>query len=179
MVLETLKPAERLAFVLHDMFGVPFDEIAPIVDRTPDAARQLASRGRRRLQAAEPTPDADLDAQRELVEAFIAASREGDFDKLLAVLHPDVVIRADFGPQRGASEVRGAEAVMAQARSFASMGLTGHIVRVNGQIGTVTFKDGKPFSVGAVRVSEGRIVEIDFLTDPARLAELDLSWLAA
>ncbi|HEY2477228.1 MAG TPA: sigma-70 family RNA polymerase sigma factor [Solirubrobacterales bacterium] len=179
MVLETLSPAERLAFVLHDMFGVPFDEIAPIVDRSPDAARQLASRGRRRLQAAEPTPDADLDAQRELVEAFIAASREGDFDKLLSVLHPDVVVRADFGPERGSTEVQGVEAVMSQARSFAAMGLTGHIVRVNGAIGTVSFKDGKPFSVGAVRVREGRIVEIDFLADPARLAEIDFSWLAA
>jgi RNA polymerase sigma factor (sigma-70 family) len=177
MVLETLGPAERLAFVLHDMFGVPFDEIAPIVDRSPDAARQLASRGRRRLQAADPVPEPDLDEQREVVEAFIRASREGDFDRLVAVLHPDVVLRADFGPDRGSSEVRGAEAVIGQARSFANAGLTGHVVRVNGAIGTVALRDGEPFSVGAVRVREGRIVEIDFLADPARLAALDLSWL--
>jgi RNA polymerase sigma factor (sigma-70 family) len=179
MVLETLSPAERLAFVLHDMFGVPFDEIAPLVDRTPDAARQLASRGRRRLQAADPEPDVDLDAQRELVEAFIAASREGDFDRLMSVLHPDVMLRADFGPERGVQEVRGAEAVMSQARTFATLGLTGHLVRVNGAIGTVTLRDGELFSVGAMRVREGRIVAIDFLADPARLAELDLSWLPA
>jgi RNA polymerase sigma factor (sigma-70 family) len=179
MVLETLNPAERLAFVLHDMFGVPFDEIAPIVDRTPDAARQLASRGRRRLRAADPTPAPDLDAQREVVEAFIAAAREGDFDRLVNVLHPDVVLRADFGPDRAATEVRGAEAVVAQARTFAAMGARGHLVRVNDGVGTVAFLDGKLFSVGAMRVRDGRIVEVDFLSDPARLAELDLSWLSA
>jgi RNA polymerase sigma-70 factor (ECF subfamily) len=177
MVLETLNPAERLAFVLHDMFGVPFEEIAPLVDRSPDAARQLASRGRRRLQAADPEPDVDLDGQREVVEAFIAASRDGDFDRLMSVLHPDVVLRADFGRDRAPSVVHGAEAVIGQARTFASMGLSGHIVRVNGAIGTVTLRDGEPFSVGAVRVREGRIAEIDFLADPSRLAELDLSWL--
>ena len=137
MVLETLSPAERLAFVLHDMFGVPFEEIAPIVERTPDAARQLASRGRRRLRAADPTPEPDLNAQREVVEAFVAAAREGDFDRLVNVLHPDVVLRADFGPDREATEIHGAEAVIAQARNFAAMGARGHIVRVNGGIGTV------------------------------------------
>jgi RNA polymerase sigma factor (sigma-70 family) len=179
MVLETLNPAERLAFVLHDMFGVPFEEIAPIVDRTPDATRQLASRGRRRLRAADPTPAPDLDAQREVVEAFIAAAREGDFDRLVNVLHPDVVLRADFGPDREAAEVRGAEAVIAQARTFAEMGARGHIVRVNGGVGTVAFLDGELLSVGAMRVREGRIVEVDFLSDPARLAQLDLGWLTA
>jgi RNA polymerase sigma-70 factor (ECF subfamily) len=178
MVLETLSPAERLAFVLHDMFGVPFDEIAPLVDRTPDAARQLASRGRRRLQAADPESDVDFDVQREVVEAFIEAAREGEFDRLVNVLHPDVVLRADFGPDREGQELRGAEAVVAQARNFSSMGARGHIVRVNGGVGTVAFLEGKPFSVGAVRVREGQIVEIDFLADPARLAKLDLSWLA-
>jgi RNA polymerase sigma-70 factor (ECF subfamily) len=178
-VLETLNPAERLAFVLHDMFGVPFDEIAPLVDRTPDAARQLASRGRRRLQAADPEPDVDLDGQREVVEAFIAASREGNFERLMSLLHPDVVLRADFGPGRTPQEIHGAETVIAQARTFANLGLEGHVVQVNGQIGTVALRDGKPFSVGAVRVREGRIAEIDFLADPARLAELDLSWLPA
>jgi RNA polymerase sigma factor (sigma-70 family) len=179
MVLETLNPAERLAFVLHDMFGVPFEEIAPIVDRTPDAARQLASRGRRRLRAADPVPEPDFDAQREVVEAFIAAAREGEFDRLVNVLHPDVVLRADFGPDREATEVRGAEAVIAQARTFANMGARGHIVRVNGGVGTVAFLDGELLSVGAMRVREGRIVEVDFLSDPARLAQLDLGWLAA
>ncbi|MBS1675866.1 MAG: sigma-70 family RNA polymerase sigma factor [Actinobacteria bacterium] len=179
MVLDKLSPAERLSFVLHDMFGVPFDEIAPIVDRTPDAARQLASRGRRRLRAADPVTDPDLDAQREVVEAFVAAAREGEFDRLVNLLHPDVVLRADFGPGREPQEVHGAEAVMAQARGFASMGIKGHVVRVNGGVGTVAFHEGKPFSVGAVRVREGRIVEIDFLADPARLAQLDLSWLPA
>jgi RNA polymerase sigma factor (sigma-70 family) len=179
MVLETLNPAERLAFVLHDMFGVPFEEIAPIVDRTPDAARQLASRGRRRLRAANPSPAPDLDAQREVVEAFVAAAREGDFDRLVNVLHPDVVLRADFGPDREASEVRGAEAVIAQARTFAEMGARGHIVRVNGGVGTVAFLDGELLSVGAMLVREGQIVEVDFLGDPARLAQLDLSWLTA
>jgi RNA polymerase sigma-70 factor (ECF subfamily) len=179
MVLETLGPAERLAFVLHDMFGVPFDEIAEIVDRTPDAARQLASRGRRRLRAADPVADPDLDAQREVVEAFTAAAREGDFDRLLNVLHPDVVLRADFGPGREPQEIHGAEAVISQASNFAKLGIKGHVVRVNGSIGTVAVRDGKVFSVGAVRVREGRIVEIDFLADPARLATLDLSWLPA
>ncbi len=179
MVLETLSPAERLAFVLHDMFGVPFEEIAPIVDRTPDAARQLASRGRRRLRAADPVAEPDLEEQRTLVEAFIAAAREGDFERLVHVLHPDVVLRADLGPDRGATEVRGAEAVIDRARTFANMGAHGHIVRVNGGVGTVSFMDGKLFSVGAMQVREGRIVEVDFLSDPARLANLDLSWLSA
>jgi RNA polymerase sigma-70 factor (ECF subfamily) len=179
MVLETLSPAERLAFVLHDMFGVPFEEIAEIVERTPDAARQLASRGRRRLRAADPVADPDLDAQREVVEAFIAAAREGEFDRLVSVLHPDVVLRADFGPGREPQELHGADAVLSQARHFASLGLKGHVVRVNGGIGTVAFREGRPFSVGAIRVREGRIVEIDFLADPARLARLDLSWLPA
>jgi RNA polymerase sigma-70 factor (ECF subfamily) len=179
MVLETLSPAERLAFVLHDMFGVPFDEIAPIVDRTPDAARQLASRGRRRLRAADPVPEPDFAEQRKVVEAFVAAAREGDFDRLVNVLHPDIVLRADFGPDRDAVEIRGAEAVVAQARTFQSMGARGHIVRVNGGVGTVAFLDGDLLSVGAMRVRDGRIVEVDFLSDPARLADLDLSWLTA
>ncbi|HEY2054549.1 MAG TPA: sigma-70 family RNA polymerase sigma factor [Solirubrobacterales bacterium] len=179
MVLEKLSPAERLSFVLHDMFGVPFEEIAPIVDRTPDAARQLASRGRRRLRNADPEPAPDLDAQREVVEAFIAAAREGEFDRLVNVLHPDVVLHADFGAVREPQEIHGREAVIAQARTFAGMGVRGHLVRVNDGVGTVAFMDGKPFSVGAVRVRKGLIVEIDFLGDPERLAQLDLSWLAA
>jgi RNA polymerase sigma factor (sigma-70 family) len=177
VVLETLKPAERLAFVLHDMFGVPFDEIATIVDRTPDAARQLASRGRRRLRAADPVPDADLDRQREAVAAFIAAAREGDLDGLVTLLHPEVVLRADYGSGQ-AVEVRGVDAVIEQARTFATLGARGHMVRVNGGIGTVSFLDGKPMSVGAVQVRAGQIVAIDILADPARLAKLDLGRFA-
>ncbi|MBS1860081.1 MAG: sigma-70 family RNA polymerase sigma factor [Actinobacteria bacterium] len=176
IVIETLGPAERLAFVLHDMFGVPFEEIAPIVDRSPEAARQLASRARRRVRAANLEPDPDLDAQREVVEAFLAAAREGDFERLLEVLDPDVVLKAELGAGQF-REVHGAEAVIAQARSFAQVGLTGHLALVNGTIGTVTLRDGEPFSVGGVIVRNGRIVEIDFLADPERLARLDLAWL--
>ena len=123
VVLETLTPAERLAFVLHDMFGVPFDEIAPIVDRSPEAARQLASRARRRVRAEKPLPDADLDAQREVVDAFLAASREGDFERLVAVLDPDVVLKADFGRARGMQVIHGADAVVARAQTYARLGL--------------------------------------------------------
>ncbi len=115
VVLETLSPPERLAFVLHDVFGVPFDEIAPVIDRSPEAARQLASRARRRVRSEGAVPDADLAAQREVVEAFLAAAREGDFHRLVAVLDPDVVLRVDFGPPRGLTELRGAEAVAGQA----------------------------------------------------------------
>ncbi|HEY5333423.1 MAG TPA: sigma-70 family RNA polymerase sigma factor [Solirubrobacterales bacterium] len=179
MVLETLGPAERLAFVLHDTFGVPFDEIATVVDRSPDAARQLASRARRRLRAADVAPDPDLAEQRKLVEAFLAASREGDFEALVAVLHPDVVLRADFGPSRETEEVRGVDAALERARSYASLAASAHLILINGAPGVVTMVNGKPFSLGAVRVREGRIAEIDFLGDPERLARLDLSWLDA
>lgn len=177
VVLETLSPAERLAFVLHDMFGVPFEEIAPIVDRSPDAARQLASRARRRVRAVDTTPDSDLNAQREVVDAFLAAAREGDFDRLIAVLHPDVVVRTDFGPGAVAQEVRGAEAVARQAHAHALPGLVTHTVLINGAIGVVATRDGQPFSVGGMIVRDERIVEIDFLLDPERLARLDLSFL--
>ena len=131
VVLETLSPAERLAFVLHDMFAVPFDEIAPIVDRSPEAARQLASRARRRVRAENTVPDADLDAQREVVEAFLAAAREGDFDRLVAVLDPDVVLRADLGAG-GSREVRGAAAVAGQAMTYSRLGLVLQPALVNG-----------------------------------------------
>ena len=179
MVLETLGPAERLAFVLHDMFAVPFDEIAPIVDRSPDAARQLASRARRRLRAAD-VPPADQAEQRELVEAFLAASREGDFEGLVAVLHPDVALRADFGPPRGYEEVRGRENALKRARAFARLDLVVQMVQINGTPGVLTTRpDGTPFSLGSVVVREGRIAEIFFLGDPERLARLDLSWLDA
>ena len=176
VVLETLSPPERLAFVLHDIFAVPFDEIAPIVDRSPEAARQLASRARRRVRAENTVPDVDVDAQREVVEAFLAASREGDFDRLVAVLDPDVVLRADFGPGRS-REVRGAAAVAGQAKFYSQLELVMKPALVNGAVGVVTMRDGQPFSVGAFTVKGGRIVEMDWLADAARLRELDLTIL--
>jgi RNA polymerase sigma factor (sigma-70 family) len=178
VVLETLSPPERLAFVLHDMFAVPFDEIAPIVDRSPDAARQLASRARRRVRGGNAVPDAGLDAQREVVEAFFAASREGDFDKLVTLLDPDVVLRGDLGPRAGGTrEIRGAEAVIAQARLYSELGLDARPALVNGTLGGVTFRDGEPFSVAGVTVRGGKIVELDFFADPERLSRLDLTML--
>ena len=177
VVLETLSPSERLAFVLHDIFAVPFDEIAPIVDRSPEAARQLASRARRRVRAERTVPDTDLETQREVVDAFLAAAREGDFDRLVAVLDPDVVVRADFGPARGTQEVHGAEAVARQALGYAQLGLDIRPALINGVAGAVSFLHGQPFSVGAMTVRNGRIVELDFLTDPERLRQLDLTIL--
>ncbi|HXV57718.1 MAG TPA: sigma-70 family RNA polymerase sigma factor [Gaiellaceae bacterium] len=177
VVLETLSPPERLAFVLHDIFGVPFDEIAPIVERSPEAARQLASRARRRVRAERAVPDADLDAQWEVVEAFLAAAREGDFDRLVAVLDPDVVVRADFGRGRGARETRGVAAVARQALGYARSGLDLQPALVNGVPGAVAFRDGQPFSIGAVTIRNGRIVELDFLNDPERLRRIDLTIL--
>jgi RNA polymerase sigma factor (sigma-70 family) len=177
VVLETLTPSERLAFVLHDMFAVPFDEIAPIVGRTPAAARQLASRARRRIRGAVPNPDADLARQREVVDAFLAAARGGDFERLVAVLDPDVVVRADFGPGRPSHEVRGAEAVASNAMMYQRLGLEVRPALINGAVGSVSMRDGKPFSVGAITVRDGKIVEMDFLADPERLAQLDLAIL--
>ena len=177
VVLETLSPAERLAFVLHDMFAVPFDEIAPIVDRSPEAARQLASRARRRVQGERTVSDADPQTQREVLDAFLAAAREGDFEGLLEILDPDVVVRADFGRRGGTTEVRGAEAVAAQALTYQRMGLVVKPALVNGAVGAVSLLHGKPFSVGAVTVRGGKIVELDFLVDPERLAQLDLAVL--
>jgi RNA polymerase sigma factor (sigma-70 family) len=176
VVLETLTPAERLAFVLHDTFAMPFDEIAPIVGRSPAATRQLASRARRRVRGATAVPDADLARQQEVVDAFLTASREGDFGALLAVLDPDVVLRADTGgvPR----EVRGAAAVANQALTFSRLGGPGRVSRpalVNGAAGVVSQDpDGRPFSVMGFTVAGGRIVEIDILADPARLGRLDL-----
>jgi RNA polymerase sigma factor (sigma-70 family) len=176
VVLDTLGPAERLAFVLHDMFGVPFDEIAGMVDRSPDAARQLASRARRRVQGAAPVPDADLAAQRRVVDAFFAAARDGDFDALVAVLHPDVVSRGDGGP--GASTVvRGAREVAARALTFARLSPFVRPALVNGAAGVVVAPRGKPFSVMGFTVAGGQIVEIDAITDPERLRALDLAVL--
>ena len=177
VVLETLSPPERLAFVLHDIFAMPFDEIAPIVERSPEATRQLASRARRRIQAENTVPDADLDTQREVLDAFLAASREGDFDRLVAVLDPDVVLKVDFGPEGGSQELRGAEAVARQASLYAGLGLETRAVTVNGTAGAVSFLDGQLFSIGAITVRGRRIVELDILADPERLQELDLSIL--
>jgi RNA polymerase sigma-70 factor (ECF subfamily) len=176
VVLDTLGPAERLAFVLHDMFGVPFDEIAAMVDRSPAAARQLASRARRRVQGAAPVPDADLAAQRRVVDAFFAAARDGDFDALVAILHPDVVSRGDGGP--GASAVvRGAREVAARALTFARLAPFVRPALVNGAAGAVVAPRGEPFSVLGFTVVGGRIVEIDAVTDPERLRALDLAVL--
>jgi RNA polymerase sigma factor (sigma-70 family) len=178
VVLETLSPAERLAFVLHDMFAVPFDEIAPLVDRSPEAARQLASRARRRVRGGNAVPDADLDTQRAVVDAFLAASREGDFEALVAVLDPDVVLRADMGPLAGGTrEVRGAENVAGQARTYGRLGLIVRPALINGALGVVSTLDGEPFSVGGITVRGGKIVEIDILADPERLRRLDLKIL--
>jgi RNA polymerase sigma factor (sigma-70 family) len=177
VVLETLTPAERLAFVLHDMFGVPFDDIAPIVDRSPQAARQLASRARRRVRGAPTASDADLPTQRRIVDAFLAAAREGDFEGLLAVLDPDVVLRADAGALPLSREVRGARAVASGARQFAALASSGRPALVNGAAGLVTAPKGRPFSVLGFTIAGGLIVEIDVLADPERLRELDLTVL--
>jgi RNA polymerase sigma factor (sigma-70 family) len=179
VVLETLSPPERLAFVLHDIFAVPFDEIATIVDRSPQAARQLASRARRRVQAENTVPDTDLNAQREVVEAFLAAARDGDFDRLVAVLDPDVVLRVDLGPLLGGGsrEVRGAAAVASQAVTYSQLGLLIQPALINGAAGSVSFREGQLFSIGGVIVRGGKIVKMDILADPARLRELDLSVL--
>jgi RNA polymerase sigma factor (sigma-70 family) len=182
VVLETLSPAERLAFVLHDMFAVPFEEIAPIVGRSPTATRQLASRARRRVQKAAPVSDTDLARQREVVDAFLAASRAGDFDALLAVLDPDVVRRADISVVRAgfSREVRGARAVAEQALTFSRFARSARTrpALVNGVVGVVSWSaDGRPFSVMGFTVRHGKIVEIDILADPARFSQLDLALL--
>ena len=177
VVLETLTPAERLAYVLHDMFAVPFEEIAPIVGRSSEATRQLASRARRRVRGAAPVPDADLTAQWEVVEAFLAAARHGEFDALVAVLDPDVVLRADGGPTGITQHVQGAENVAGQALMWSRVDLTMQRALINGAAGMVTFLHGQPFSIAAATVRNGKIVELDFLTDPERIARLDLTVL--
>jgi RNA polymerase sigma-70 factor (ECF subfamily) len=177
VVLETLTPAERLAFVLHDMFAVPFEEIAPIMERSPEATRQLASRARRRVRGAAPVPDPDLTAQWEAVEAFLAAAREGDFDALVAVLDPDIVLRADGGLTGISQHIRGAETVASQALLWSRIDLTMRRALINGAAGIVAFLRGRPFSIAAVTVKNGKIVEIDFLADPDRIAQLDLTEL--
>jgi RNA polymerase sigma factor (sigma-70 family) len=176
VVLETLTPAERLAFVLHDMFAVPFDEIAALVERTPEATRQLASRARRRVRGA-PVPDVDLDRQRELVDAFLAAARGADFDALVAVLDPDVVLRIDRGPKaREASrELRGAPAVAKRGVAFSPLATFARPALVNGAAGFVVARHDRLLGVAGFTVAHGKIVEIDLLMDPTRLRELDLT----
>jgi len=177
VVLETLEPAERLAFVLHDVFGMTFDEIGPVVDRSPVAARQLASRARRRVQSKALNADPDLQEQRRVVDAFLAAAREGDFEGLVTVLDPGIVLRADGGARTGMSRiVRGADTVAAQAATFSKSGLSSHLVLVNGSIGLVSRRpDGRVFSVMGFTIAGGKIVEINILADPDRLSRLDLS----
>jgi RNA polymerase sigma-70 factor (ECF subfamily) len=179
VVLEQLEPAERLAFVLHDMFAVPFDDIAPIVGRSSAATRQMASRARRRVHGAAPTSDADLGAQRDVIQAFIAAARDGDFEALVAVLDPDVVLRADAGAPPAAMSrlIRGAETVARTALSFSRLDLYIQPAVINGAAGTVTTRDGLPFAVAGFTIRGGRITEIDILADPERLARLDLAVL--
>jgi RNA polymerase sigma factor (sigma-70 family) len=180
VVLDTLGPAERLAFVLHDMFAVPFEEIAPMIERSPAAARQLASRARRRVQAQAPTPEPDLARQREVVEAFFAASREGDFEALVAVLDPEVVVRSDGGTARAglSGVVRGARTVARQAASGGAKFVPFvRPVLVNGAAGAVVAPGGRVISVMAFTVVGGRIAAIDTLYDPHRLATLDLTAL--
>ncbi len=179
IVLDTLAPAERLAVVLHDAFDVPFDQIAAIIDRSEPATRQLASRARRRLRAT-PAPDATIAEQWELVDAFLAAARDGDFDALLRVLDPDVVLRADAGVTvPGGSRIeRGARAVASGAVAFRTLGYVSRLALVNGAPGVVTFAGERPFSVVGFTVAGGRIVEMNILVDPARLERLDLTVLA-
>jgi RNA polymerase sigma factor (sigma-70 family) len=179
VVLATLDPAERVAFVLHDVFAVPFDESAPLVGRSPTAARKLASRARRRVQGTAPVPDADLAHSRIVVNAFFAAVREGDFAALLAALDPDVVVRADYGalPTGAPREVRGAKAVAEAAIMYARYTQFARPVLVNGAVGIVAAPGGQPYAVMGFTVRQGKIAEIDILLDPTRLRQLDLSAL--
>lgn len=176
VVLESLTPAERLAFVLHDMFAVPFDEIAPVIERSPAAARQLASRARRRVRGQAPEPDRDVARQREVVDAFFAASRDGDFDALLAVLDPDVVVRSDGGRARPqlTMVLRGARAAAGQALASARLSPFVYPALVNGAAGVVIAPKGRPQFVMAFTVADGRIVAIDVLADPERLDALPI-----
>ena len=172
VVLDALAPAERLAFVLHDMFDLPFEEIAPMVGRSPAAARQLASRARRRVKgSAVPAPDPDIARQRAVVDAFFAAARGGNFDALLALLHPDVVLRADYGPSRPSESrvVRGAAAVVRQARLGANLAAELHPALINGAAGVVITIDGHAHVVMAFIVARDKVVEIDVIADPERV----------
>jgi RNA polymerase sigma-70 factor (ECF subfamily) len=170
IVLEQLSPPERLAFVLHDLFAVPFDEIAPIVGRSPDATRQLASRARRRVQDRAPSPDADLARQRVVVDAFFAAAHDGDLHRLVGVLDPEVVLHSDLGS--GVTAYRGAEKVASNAIMYADPARIVHPAIVNGAAGVAITRDGALFSVMAFTVANGRIVEIEAFADPALTARL-------
>jgi RNA polymerase sigma-70 factor (ECF subfamily) len=175
VVLDALSPAERLAFVLHDMFQLPFEQIAPMVDRSPAAARQLASRARRRVRGAEiPAPDADLARHQRVVDAFFQAARAGDFDALVALLDPDVVLRSDFGARRAAAPpvIRGAASVAGQALLFKNPDAELRPVLMNGGPGVVVMIGGRPFSLMGFTVAEGKIVEIDAIADPERVSRV-------
>ena len=177
IVLETLAPAERLAFVLHDMFALPFDEIAPIVGRSPEAARQLASRARKRIQGAKLEPDVELAEQKRVVDAFLSAAREGDFDTLLELLDPGVVLRVDAGPGSPLAQppIVGAAEVLAEAKKWSAMAPHSRPAIVNGVAGAVVGRpDGTVFSVVALTIVNGRINAIDFVADPAKLAHVRL-----
>ena len=179
VVLEMLDPAERLAFVLHDMFAVSFDEIATIVDRSPEAARQLASRARRRVQGTDTVPDTDIARQRVVVDAFFVAARSGDLQALVAVLDPDVVLRSDGGTRSPAATVvvRGAEAVAGRAIMFSRPAAVLRPALVNGAAGVVVMMRERPFSIMGFTIASGRVMAIDVLADPDRLAQIDLSRL--
>ena len=181
VVLDSLAPAERVAFVLHDLFAVPFEEVADLLDRTPAAARQLASRARRRVRGGAPAPDPDLARQREVVDAFFAAARDGDLDGLIAVLDPEVVLRADGGASKARQtvEIRTAAVIAAQAAMAAKLSRHVQPALVNGTAGAVVVVNGTPFSVMAFTVHDGRIAAIDVLYDPERLARLDLTAFGA
>jgi RNA polymerase sigma factor (sigma-70 family) len=180
VVLDTLSPSERLAFVLHDVFAVPFEQIGPVLDRSPAAAKQLASRARRRLRGAEAPAASDVARQRELAEAFLAAAGGDNFDRLLAVLDPDVVLRADtgtgspFGPSK---LIRGAREVAAEASQFTSLARLAQLVLVNGTPGYLVARNGQPLAVIGLAVRDGKVSEIDILADPERLSQLDLTGL--
>ncbi|OBG60298.1 MULTISPECIES: sigma-70 family RNA polymerase sigma factor [unclassified Mycobacterium] len=174
VVLDTLPPEQRLAFVLHDAFAVPFDQIAPIVGRTPEATRKLASRARRRIEQADPSPDGDATAQREAVDAFFAAGRSGDFDRLVAVLDPEVVLRGDFGRGTPGFRAEGAPTVAKLARSYAGPDREVRAATVNGAAGAVIFVAGQATAIMGFVVRDGLIASIDVLADPVRIARLDL-----
>ena len=177
VVLDTLSPTERLAFVLHDVFAVPFDDIGLILERSPAAAKQLASRARRRLGAAGPAAEIDHARARQLVDAFLAAAQSGDFDGLLAVLDPDVVLRADAGsgPLGPSQLVRGSRAVAGQALRFAPIGRNARRASVNGSPGLIAVQNGRPIAVLGVRIRQDKIIGIDILADPERLRRVDLA----
>ena len=176
VVLQTLTPAERIAFVLHDMFDVPFDDVAPIVGRTPAAARQLASRARRRVQGADKTPEADITEQKRVVDAFLTAARGGDMEGLLRLLDPDVVVRADPTAARmgGSTELRGAATV---ARFYHGRAQTARTALIDGAIGVIVAPNGRLMLAQRVTIVNGRIAAIEVVADPDRLGALDLSVL--